>query len=347
MKKKVEEVYDVAAIISFADFTNENFSKCLHKVRDFSTFVNECKNPIGHSKKDYTDSILSATMLDCAFRKTFNNDTFVLVSGDGHFSQTLSTLKRFDYKVDVIGFESNLSKILLDISNNVYGIYKSENNSPLFAKISKDAIVLDTKFEVPNECKKAESPSLSPSLSSALDLTEQEIPIPTFNNYRLRINTLQKERRREHKEIRDKIKKKCKNYDCKAKAPNDFKSRRNKIFTEEIQSEIDYDSIQKIISSPPPLFSDVDAPIKENINYVIKCIKSFEGTPVFPIERFLSDSLMKNYNMCESDFYFTINKMIELELLTWENTILDSGKEIQYAKLNTVNLIKNGFYDYE
>jgi len=52
LKKKLEEMYDLVAIVTFADFTCESFSRVLHKIRDFSTFVNECANPLAFSKKD-------------------------------------------------------------------------------------------------------------------------------------------------------------------------------------------------------------------------------------------------------------------------------------------------------
>ena len=335
LKKKLEEMYDLVAIVTFADFTCESFSRVLHKIRDFSTFVNECANPLAFSKKDYTDSILSATMMENAFKKTFNNDTFVLVTGDGHFSQTVSLVKRLGYKVDVIGFDFNLSKVFKPIANNVHVIYKNVDNFPTFDEAEKN---IDEKNVVKKETI---SPS-PPLLSSLSPATKAEEIKPIFNNFKSNTNLAKKEKRREHKEIRDRIKNKYKDFESK-KISNNFKSKRNQIFARELDEDAVYlvdSSTSLFTTSSPPL--DVTDDEITDIKTVVNCIKGFTNTAIFPIEKFIVERLERNFDLPIYRSYIILDKMVEYEYLVWQDKVLDNGKQIEYADLNYNKMFADG-----
>jgi len=83
--------YNIKEILFFADFSNSSIRLEIPKIREVSNSIIETQNTSTHHKKDFTDFIL----LDHVYQKAFDKDsadTFIIFSGDGHFSSAVSFL---------------------------------------------------------------------------------------------------------------------------------------------------------------------------------------------------------------------------------------------------------------
>jgi len=89
--KELSLKYDVRDIFFFADFSNTSIRLEIPRIREVSSTVVETQNTSTHHKKDFTDFI----MLDHIYQKAMtaeNIDTFIIFSGDGHFSSAATFL---------------------------------------------------------------------------------------------------------------------------------------------------------------------------------------------------------------------------------------------------------------
>lgn len=87
----LSEQFDVRDIIFFADFSNTTLRLEIPRIREVSSTTVDTQNASTHFEKDFTDFI----MLDHIYQKAIlseNIDTFILFSGDGHFSSAASFL---------------------------------------------------------------------------------------------------------------------------------------------------------------------------------------------------------------------------------------------------------------
>lgn len=84
--------YDIQDIIFFADFSNYSLRAELPKIREITNHIIETQNTSSAHKKDFTDFI----MLDHIYQLAISSpstDTFILFSGDGHFSSVTNYLR--------------------------------------------------------------------------------------------------------------------------------------------------------------------------------------------------------------------------------------------------------------
>ncbi len=84
--------YIVSEMTFFGDFSNPSLASEMHKIRGFTNKIVETNNGGGFFKKDFTDFI----MLDHIYRSAFIDkdiDTYVIFTGDGHFSSAVLFLK--------------------------------------------------------------------------------------------------------------------------------------------------------------------------------------------------------------------------------------------------------------
>lgn len=89
---ELNETYDVREIAIFADFSNPSLRAELDNLRDVTSFIFDTKNSSEHYKKDFTDFIL----LDYIYRKSITQndiDTFIIFTGDGHFTSVVRFLR--------------------------------------------------------------------------------------------------------------------------------------------------------------------------------------------------------------------------------------------------------------
>jgi len=107
--KDISSKYDVKDIIFFADFSNTAIRLEIPKIREVSSTVVETQNTSTHHKKDFTDFI----MLDHIYQKAVQSneiDTFIIFSGDGHFSSAVSFLvTRCNKEVGIYGVKDAMS----------------------------------------------------------------------------------------------------------------------------------------------------------------------------------------------------------------------------------------------
>lgn len=128
--------FDVRAIYFFADFSNPSIRQEIPRIREVSSLVIETQNASSHHKKDYTDFI----MLDHIYQQAMEADgieTFIIFSGDGHFSSAASFLSvKLGKTVGVYGVKNALSNQLRNSATWAKEISgRSERKTELFRMI--------------------------------------------------------------------------------------------------------------------------------------------------------------------------------------------------------------------
>lgn len=117
-KKEIEEKYDVKDIMIFGDFSHENITGELPKIRRITNTIIETGNTFAKRKKDMTDFV----MLDYIYQATENHkdvDTYILFTGDGHFQSVVKYLSNKKGKdVVVYGLPDSFSKQLQDVATD-------------------------------------------------------------------------------------------------------------------------------------------------------------------------------------------------------------------------------------
>ena len=87
----VSQEYDMADVVFFGDFSG-SLKYELEKIRSVTRNIIETQNSSTKYKKDFTDFL----MLDYIYRYSIHNpriDTYILFTGDGHFTSVVNFLK--------------------------------------------------------------------------------------------------------------------------------------------------------------------------------------------------------------------------------------------------------------
>ena len=104
--------YNVTEVCFFGDFSNQSLRSEIPRIREVTNFVIETQNASPHHKKDYTDFI----MLDHIYQRAMTShdvDTFIIFSGDGHFSSVVSFLNiKLEKDVGIYGVRDAISNQL-------------------------------------------------------------------------------------------------------------------------------------------------------------------------------------------------------------------------------------------
>lgn len=102
---------NLVEVTFFADFSHKSLADQISRIRPYSNRIIDTRNTTG-VKKDFTDFII----LDNIYQKALSSEdinTFIIFSGDGHFSSVVSFLKNFCKKeVVVYGIEDSFSRQL-------------------------------------------------------------------------------------------------------------------------------------------------------------------------------------------------------------------------------------------
>ena len=125
--KDISSKYDVKDIIFFADFSNTAIRLEIPRIREVSSTIVETQNTSTHFKKDFTDFI----MLDHIYQKAVKGsdiDTFIIFTGDGHFSSAVSFLvTRCNKEVVLYGVKDAMSTQLKNCATSYYEVpYRDE-----------------------------------------------------------------------------------------------------------------------------------------------------------------------------------------------------------------------------
>lgn len=119
----------VEEIVFFADFSHPNLSQEIPRIREFTNRIIETKNADPRYKKDFTDFI----MLDSIYQKAMFNreiETFVLFTGDAHFSSVVSFLvNRCGKEVGIYGVQDSFSQQLKNTASWFVEIKKTQKTT--------------------------------------------------------------------------------------------------------------------------------------------------------------------------------------------------------------------------
>lgn len=107
--EEIRSTYDVEEIAFFGDFSNYGLRTEVDNIRNVSGMVINTQNSSEHYEKDFTDFI----MLDYIYQKAMTNkniDTFIIFTGDGHFSSVVRFIINVcRKKVGIYGVKNALS----------------------------------------------------------------------------------------------------------------------------------------------------------------------------------------------------------------------------------------------
>ncbi len=124
---RINAEFDISEMTFFGDFSNASLNSEMHKIRAFTNKIVETHNGTGHYKKDFTDFI----MLDHIYRTAFTHkdiDTYIIFTGDGHFSSAVLFLKQTCKKnVIVYGVKNAFSGQLKQTANSWHEIPSHED----------------------------------------------------------------------------------------------------------------------------------------------------------------------------------------------------------------------------
>lgn len=174
--------YNIKEISFFADFSNVSFENEMTKIREFSSNIIQTKNAGAYYKKDFTDFI----MLDHIYQRAMSAedvDTFIIFSGDGHFSSVVSFLKNYCKKeVGVYGVKDAFSNQLkntaswfeeVPVQEDIYATYYNMILSNLRHLESKKYRIMKPTFwktvEVVSGYNNVDSEVIKQALQQLLD----------------------------------------------------------------------------------------------------------------------------------------------------------------------------------
>ena len=111
-RDELSQTYEIVDISFFADFSHPSLRAEISRIREVTGSIIETQNSSSHYKKDFTDFI----MLDHIYQEALmrsNIDTFIIFSGDGHFSSVVSFLKtKCRKEVGIYGVKDAVSQAL-------------------------------------------------------------------------------------------------------------------------------------------------------------------------------------------------------------------------------------------
>lgn len=114
--------YDIKEILFFGDFSNPGLRSDIQQIREVTNLIIDTQNTSPHYKKDFTDFI----MLDYIYQKAMSSpdvDTFIIFTGDGHFSSVVRFLiEKCGKKVLIYAVKDGLSGILKNVCTGSYEI---------------------------------------------------------------------------------------------------------------------------------------------------------------------------------------------------------------------------------
>lgn len=117
-KTELDKKYNVVDMFFFGDFSNHGMRYDIPKIREVTNNVIETQNTSQHYKKDFTDFI----MLDSIYQHAMsskNIDTFIIFTGDGHFTSVVKFLTNVCKKeVVVYAVRDCLSGMLKSAATN-------------------------------------------------------------------------------------------------------------------------------------------------------------------------------------------------------------------------------------
>ncbi|MBO4422498.1 MAG: NYN domain-containing protein [Clostridia bacterium] len=139
------QTYNIKEMLFFADFSNIGIRSEIMRIREVTNLVIETQNTSPHYKKDFTDFI----MLDYIYQKALSSpdvDTFIIFTGDGHFSSVVRFLvQSCGKKVLVYAVKDGLSGLLRSVCSKSFEIpTDDEIDVTYYSMIAKQIKETDT-----------------------------------------------------------------------------------------------------------------------------------------------------------------------------------------------------------
>lgn len=129
---EISKDYDIKHIYFFGDFTNPQLRSYIDEIRNITNNIIDTQNPSAHIKKDFTDFI----MLDYIYQDIDQypkTNTYIIFSGDGHFSSVTCYLKIKKKKTVIIyGVSKATSNKLKTFANKCVEIPTPEQERHLY-----------------------------------------------------------------------------------------------------------------------------------------------------------------------------------------------------------------------
>ena len=147
---ELNKKYDVADVSFFGNFSNTSLNSEMHRIRGFTNKIVETDNGKDFYKKDYTDFII----LDHIYQSAYTDndiDTYVIFTGDGHFSSVVLFLKNVCKKnVEVYGVKGAFSGQLKQAATSFAELPNSEQQLLPYCRM-----IIASLFALETENKKA------------------------------------------------------------------------------------------------------------------------------------------------------------------------------------------------
>lgn len=139
------EKYNIKEMLFFADFSNPGMRAEIPRIREVTNLIIETQNKSPHYKKDFTDFI----MLDNIYQKAFSSpdvDTFIIFTGDGHFSSVVRFLtQNCNKKVYIYAVTDGLSGMLKSVCTKAYEVPTEQDiDITYFSMIARQIKQTDT-----------------------------------------------------------------------------------------------------------------------------------------------------------------------------------------------------------
>lgn len=116
-RDELAQSYDIVDITFFADFSHPALRAEISRIRAVTGSIIETQNSSSHYKKDFTDFIMLDHIYQAAMTRT-DVDTFIIFSGDGHFSSVVSFLKtKCRKEVGIYGVKDCISSTLREAAD--------------------------------------------------------------------------------------------------------------------------------------------------------------------------------------------------------------------------------------
>lgn len=133
--EEIRKEYDVVEMAFFGDFSNYGLRGELDKIRNVTGMVINTQNQSEHYEKDFTDFI----MLDYIYQKAMTSekvDTFIIFTGDGHFSSVVRFITNdCRKKVGIYGVKNAISYQLKEYASWYRVVPANEKASNAYYKM--------------------------------------------------------------------------------------------------------------------------------------------------------------------------------------------------------------------
>lgn len=133
--EEIRREYDVVEMAFFGDFSNHGLRGELDKIRNVTGMVINTQNSSEHYEKDFTDFI----MLDYIYQKAMTSektDTFIIFTGDGHFSSVVRFITNdCRKKVGIYGVKNAISYQLKEYASWYRAVPANDKASNAYYKM--------------------------------------------------------------------------------------------------------------------------------------------------------------------------------------------------------------------